>query len=67
MKYATKKSAKEIIAHEKEHRETAYFEGTLTFKEMKEMFIYRFHFGEAEANVILASLVNAGAKFIIED
>lgn len=65
-KYMTKKSAKEIIELEKERKETGYFNGDLKFSEMKEMLRYRMEFGEAEANFILASMINAGAKFLAE-
>ena len=67
MKYATKKAAREIIELEKANMETAYFTGELAMKDMKEMFKYRMGFGEAETNFILAAMVNAGAKFIVED
>lgn len=66
MKYATKKSAKEIINTEKELHETNYFSGELKLKDMKEMLRYRMQFGEAETNFILASMINAGAKFIVD-
>ena len=66
MKYATKVMAKEIINKEKELNETNYFSGDLKMKDMKEMLRYRMGFGEAETNFILASMVNAGAKFIFE-
>ena len=66
MKYMTKKAAKEIISQEKEIHETNYFEGRLKASDMKEMLRYRMGFGEAEANFILASMVTAGAKFIVE-
>ena len=62
----TKKSAQEIIELEKERKETSYFNGDLKFSEMKEMLRYRMEFGEAEANFILASMINAGAKFLAE-
>lgn len=65
MKYATKKTAKEVIANEKEMRETNYFSGDLSLEDMKSMFRYRMGFGEAETNFILASMINAGAKFKI--
>lgn len=66
MKYATKKSAKEIIETEKTAHETNYFSGNLKMKDMKEMLRYRMGFGEAETNFIMAAMVNAGAKFIAE-
>lgn len=46
---------------------TAYFDNTLTESEMYEMFKYRFNFGEAETQVIIASLILTGAKFKKED
>lgn len=63
MKYATKKSAREVIDQYKD--ETNYFCGNLNMKDMKEMFIYRMNFGEAETNVIISALVLSGAKFKI--
>ena len=66
MKYATKKNAKVIIAMEKEVGMTNYFNGELTMKEMKDMLKHRMGFGEAETNVIMASLVLAGGKFRTE-
>ena len=66
-KYATKKSAMEIINREKELHETAYFDGELTLKHIKDMLIWDMGFGKAEANFILAAMVNAGAKFKIEE
>lgn len=38
-KFATKKSAMEIINREKELHETAYLDGELTLKQMKEMLV----------------------------
>lgn len=66
MKHMTKKAAKEIIVREKELHETNYFSGELKAKDMKEMLRFRMGFGEAETNFILASMINAGAKFIVE-
>lgn len=66
MRYATKKMATEIIDREKEMRETAYYEGVLTLSDMKRMFTDRMGFGETEANFILASMIKAGAKFLID-
>ena len=57
----TKKSAKEIIDNSKEN--TAFFDNTISIDDMYEMLRYRMRFGEAETNVIIASLVIAGAKF----
>lgn len=65
MKYATKKSAKEVIEKEKERKMTAYFDGEISMSEMHYMLRNRMQFGEAETNVILASMVLAGAKFKI--
>lgn len=62
-KYATKKTAKEIL--DKYKNQTAYFDGEIEMKNMKEMFRYM-SFGEAETNVILSALVLAGCKFRIE-
>ena len=61
MKYMTKKAAREEIERSKDW--TNYFSGNLKAKDMKEMLRYRMQFGEAEANIILAALVLAGAKF----
>ena len=36
----------------------------MKFSDMYEMFRFRYGFGEAETNVILASLMKCGAKFI---
>lgn len=66
MKFATKKTAQEIINREKELHETAYLDGELTMEQMKEMLIWQMKFGKAEANFILAAMVNAGAKFRID-
>lgn len=66
MKYMMKKTAKEIISQEKEIHETSYFDGNLKASDMKDMLRYRMGFGEAETNFIIASMVNAGAKFIVE-
>ena len=63
MKYATKKAAKEIL--DKYKNQTSYFDGEIEMENMKEMFRYM-GFGEAETNVILASLVLTGCKFRIE-
>lgn len=64
MKYATKKAADEIISREKEEKGTAYFDGELTFSQMRETFHWA-GFGPAETNFILAAMVKAGAKFRI--
>lgn len=59
--YWTRKHCDEVIENWKD--ETNYFKGNLCFEDMYEMFRYRFNFGEGETNVILASLIKAGAKF----
>lgn len=66
MKHMSKKAAQEVINREKELHETNYFSGELNASSMKEMLRFRMGFGEAETNFILASMVNAGAKFIVE-
>lgn len=60
MKY-TKKAAKETIQAYKES--TCYFDGTIKQEDMYNMLRYRMNFGDAETRVIIAALVNAGAKF----
>ena len=60
MKY-TKKNAKETIEASKDM--TAYFDGSINHEKMYEMLRYQMRFGEAETRVIIAALVNAGAKF----
>ena len=65
MKYMSKKAAQEVINREKELNETNYFSGELNASSMKAMLRFRMGFGEAETNFILASMVNAGAKFIV--
>lgn len=57
----TKKAAKELI--EKYKEDTNYFNGVLNAQDVWEMFRYRYGFGEAESNVIMAALTIAGAKF----
>lgn len=66
MKYATKKAAKEIIEAEKNEKKTNYCTGECRMREMQDMLRNRMGFGVAETRFILAALVNAGAKFIIE-
>ena len=44
---------------------TNYFSGELKFVDMFDMLRYRMDFGEAETELILAALVNAGAKFAL--
>lgn len=63
MKYMTKKAAKEEIERSKDN--TGYFDGSISATQMKAMLLYRMGFGEAETNVIIAALVNSGAKFSI--
>lgn len=63
MKYMTKKAAKEEIERNKDN--TGYFDGSISASDMKFMLRTRMGFGEAEANIIIASLVNSGAKFSI--
>ena len=63
MKYATKKSAKEYLEANKDF--TAYFTGELNMKDMHEM-LRDMGFGAAETNVILSTLIMAGAKFKID-
>lgn len=57
----TKTELKKIITDWKD--ETNYFTGNLEYKDMYWMFRYRFSFGEAETQIILAALELAGAKF----
>ena len=70
-KYVTRKSAREIIQKELEAVKadgtghTNYFSGELKFADMFDMLRYRMDFGEAETELILAALVNAGAKFVL--
>ena len=64
-KYATRKAAREIIREEADKRNTNYFSGELKFSDMRDMLRYRMGFGEAETELILAALVNAGAKFAL--
>lgn len=66
MRYATKKMATEVLDREKEMRETAYYDGVLKLSDMERMLTYRMGFGEAEAKFILASMIKAGAKFLID-
>lgn len=70
-KYATRKAAREIIRQELEavkadgQGNTNYFSGEIKFADMRDMLRYRMRFGEAETELILAALVNAGAKFAL--
>ena len=56
-----KQRAKETILAYKDM--TAYFDGSIKHSEMYDMLRYRMKFGEAESRVIIAALINAGAKF----
>lgn len=65
--YWTQKECNAII--ERYKNETAYFGNTingepLKFSELYEMFRLRYGFGEPETNIILASLIKAGAKIV---
>ena len=70
-KYATRKAAREIIRQELEavkadgQGNTNYFSGESKFADMRDMLRYRMGFGDAETRIILAALVNAGAKFAL--
>lgn len=64
MMYITDREASDKLAENKS--QTSYFDGSLSLEEMYEMLRFRSGFGVAETNVILASLVLAGAKFIRE-
>lgn len=70
-KYATRKAAREIIRQELEavkadgQGNTNYFSGEAKFADMRDMLRYRMGFGDAETRIILAALVNAGAKFAL--
>lgn len=63
-KYSRKTTAKEILDLYK--NDTAYFDGSLSMQRMKELLRNELHFGEAETNVIIVSLILAGAKFTVE-
>lgn len=60
MKY-TKKAARETIGAFRDS--TSYFDGVIERGQMYDMLRYRMGFGEAEAHVIIAALILAGAKF----
>lgn len=62
--YITDREALDKLAENK--HQTSYFDGSLSLEEMYEMLRFRSGFEVAETNVILASLVLAGAKFIRE-
>ena len=57
----TKTYAKDVLDLWK--NETGYFDGSISYGEMEAMLRYRMGFGEAETQVIMMSLVLAGAKF----
>lgn len=61
-KIKTKKQAQEVIDSNKNN--TAYFSDEISQEDMYNMLRYRMRFGESETQVIIASLVNSGAKFI---
>lgn len=63
MKYATKKTARDIIEQYKDR--TGFFDGSLNMADMTRMF-RDMHFGEAETNVIMAALVLVDGKFTVE-
>lgn len=64
-KYATRKAAIEVIRKIKEEGSTNYFTGALRLGDMRRMLRYGMNFGDAETRLILAALVNAGAKFAL--
>lgn len=72
MKFASVKTANEVIKESKEKELTNYFGQNfssvlpqyLSFEEMKEMFLSK-GFGADETNLILASLVKVGCKFTV--
>lgn len=57
----TKTLAKKIVEREKNN--TAYFDESMTRDQMYAMLRERMRFGIAETEVIIASLIIAGAKF----
>lgn len=60
-KHWSKEQCDEIIEEYKD--KTMYFNETMTFDEMYNMFRLHYDFYEAETNVIVACLIKAGAKF----
>lgn len=62
MKKLTKKECRTIIEQNK--NETSYFDNSMTYEEMYNMLRYKMMFGEAETQVIIASLILNGAKFV---
>lgn len=63
--YATREAAVDVIREIKEEGSNNYFAGTIRFEDMRLMLRYRMNFGDAETRLILAALVNAGAKFAL--
>lgn len=57
----TKKRAKEIILENKDN--TAYFDKSVSYEDMYNMFRFQLRFGEGETKVILSSIILAGGKF----
>ena len=57
----TKAYAKEVLNIWKDR--TGYFDGSISYGEMESMLRYRMRFGEGETQVIMMSLILAGAKF----
>lgn len=57
----TKAYAKEVLNIHKD--DTAYFDGSITYGAMESMLRYRMGFGVSETQVIMMSLILAGAKF----
>ena len=57
----TKVYAKEVLDIWK--NETGYFNGSISYGYMESMLRYRMGFGIAETQVIMMSLILAGAKF----
>ena len=57
----TKVYAREVLDIWK--NETGYFNGSISYGQMESMLRYRMRFGEAETQVIMMSLILAGAKF----
>ena len=57
----TKAYAKDVLNLWK--NETGYFDSSISYGQMESMLRYRMRFGEAETQVIMMSLILAGAKF----
>lgn len=66
VRYATKKAAKEIIEAEKKEDRLFWLSGDSRMRDMYNMLRNSMGFGAAETRFMLAALVTAGAKFIIE-